>query len=139
MNDRFKFRVWSKQDKQYLDDNFFLTPNGELGCYIKECSLWGLLKNNDLYVIEQCTGIKDRCGKLIYEGDLIRLVIYGEIKKQGVVEWCNLGGTFGGAWQATKHTINGSILADFFSSRWEIIGNIHEMEKLNKEIENEVY
>jgi uncharacterized phage protein (TIGR01671 family) len=131
MNDRFKFRVWDKELKQYVDNNFFLTLNGELGFHIKDSyPHWRKFDNTNWFVLEQCTGIKDRNGKLIYEGDLIRLVVDGKVKNQGVIEWCNARGDWAGAWQATDYCPNGTRYPKtvIFSNWWEIYGNVHEME-----------
>jgi hypothetical protein len=68
---------------------------------------------------------------LIFEGDLIRLVIKGELIHQGVVEWHNVRGEWSGTWQVTDYRPNIYPRKRFFSSWWEIYGNVHveEIEK----------
>jgi uncharacterized phage protein (TIGR01671 family) len=126
MNDRFRFRAWDKEEKEYYYDaeQTHDYSNGIMS------GSFGELLEDDRYIVEQCTGIKDCNGKLIFEGDLIRFVVDGKVKNQGVVEWCNARGDWAGAWQATDYSPNGTrypILLTF-TRHWEVCGNKHEME-----------
>lgn len=117
MNDRFKFRVWDKVFNHYWADK-----------EIKENAAWLLFPDNDNIEnieIEQCTGLKDKNGKLIFEGDVVR--INGVQERFEVVYSENLCG-FG-----LKHTdglitsVTPSVLGGV-----EVIGNIHKNEELLK-------
>lgn len=84
MNDRFKFRVWNIETG-YLDDcDFNINQMGEL---------IGVQPFNSPYIVEQCTGLKDENGTLIYEGDIVECFYdhfdgnFTEIKVIGVVKW----------------------------------------------------
>lgn len=118
MNNRFKFRVWNKSLEKYVN-NINISPFGLLG-FIG--SVFCFIDNN--YVVEQCTGLKDKNGNLIYEGDILQ----NPNKDQYIVEW-----SVDGYWHIRQIDDEkfGCALASIKTlyDGWEIIGNIHEQAK----------
>ena len=122
MNDRFKFRVWDKQGKEYTKDEAYLFSDG----YLYVCGR-SINDDPDRYIVEQCTGLKDANGKLIYEGDII--FINGE--KWRVI-WNDEDCAF--FFSNSKEVYHQPIFPDFYmmTDDFEVIGNIHENAELMK-------
>lgn len=132
MNDRLKFRVWNKHINEYCNiQNLFILPTGETGYFITDGSYPHQRKfmHQEDMIIEMCTGLKDKNGNLIYEGDILlceRKIVDcatgAEIhyKSSGMVQREKNGQYFinGKDWYGSDIT--------FYNECAEIIGNIHE-------------
>lgn len=125
-----KFRAWDKDEKKYVDP-FLIDLFGntyEVSGEESEAKGCCVIKGNPNLVIEQYTGLKDKHGKEIYEGDVL-----GGIWEGGYIGYCEKCKQF-------QYCSCGECMACSGDVHWyeiveddgklEVIGNIHENPEL---------
>lgn len=129
-----KFRIWDKANKEYmvLGATGLDARNGDVIDYYNEGNRLG---GPEEYDVEQYTGLKDKDGKEIYEGDIIKQLMYvfkgNEHTTTWQVRWNKEECCF------ELHYLSGSLFGDSMMADdedYKVIGNIHEsnMEKLDE-------
>ncbi len=129
-----KFKIWNKNTLKNdgTPDNERMSPDSYTPFDLIEIASTGVVIKEKNFVILQFTGLKDKNGKEIYEGDILRMEV--DFKDElvthelGVVQWNDSDAW----WQVMNQ--NDWILP--FSaneiSEHEIIGNIYQNPELLK-------
>ena len=129
MNREIKFRAWRKDTKQMFDDIMFCDFENEKTVHEQSLNESIEVAQGTFFVLMQYTGLKDKNGKEIYEGDVVERY-KGKI---GSVEY----GKY-----VTNNDENEDIFGWMFNdftgrywaldpqSNWKVIGNIYENHEL---------
>lgn len=134
MQDRFKFRLYDKAIGEMVHDVCigFIKDSGKTDDWVCADTSYGQITYRDDklkdIVLMQCTGLKDKNGRLIYEGDICKYK-FEEIGEQKAIIYFN----------KELCSFLAKPLNDFQYIKindCEVIGNIYENPKL-LEVENE--
>lgn len=132
MNDRFRFRAidnrdWSdEKGKIYYDvQDAYDWSGGEPEV---PATSFGCIVDGAGWIVEQCTGLKDKNGNLIYEGDIVELTDDDSFEKpiKTIVRWAEENACFG---LFGSHNLYYGF-SSYESDNFEVIGNIHENPEL---------
>ena len=148
MQDRFKFRYFNKLSNKLVEpknwqniDSIFECLKQQV-CYDNDISLLPYNHIGNGLVFMQCTGLKDKHGKLIYEGDIVSVKVetqdffgedeyYSENYKGEII--FKKGEIAIDVIDTTKHPIS----LYYHAKDCEIVGNIYDKELLKEVKVNE--
>lgn len=112
-----KFRAWDI-------DNQCLEEVNNVGNILYELQVNPKTDIQENFIMMQFTGLKDKHGKEIYEGDIV--ILSGHI---GIIEWMGAGLTHQGKGDSSKEVVGWSYI---LGEESEVLGNIYANPELLK-------
>lgn len=120
-----EFRAWWKDTKRFLDcDEWYMTCSGA-----KYLHYAVMPYKDDNFIIEQYTGLKDKNGQKIYEGDIVRYgrrlrgIVPPESRTE-IVRWRS------GEEEYYPCCTTSGFSLPYSEDGYEVIGNVHENPEL---------
>lgn len=117
------FRGKKLDNGEWVEGYLYITHTGthEIGSYNAETNIERLASNVIPSTVGQYTGLKDRNGKRIFEGDIVEGADYtAEDGGYGVVSFDD------GAFEVSGNNCVGTFHENYWAREFEVIGNIYD-------------
>ena len=127
-----KFRAWDKKNKAMFYPQELIQLDRVYAGYFDDS---GCPKTDENIILMQYTGLKDKNGREIYEGDIVKYKGLLGRKKIGIVKYIEEEALFAIIENYTKDTLWSFDLS--CADDLEVIGNIYENPELLEEVDEE--
>ncbi|MBP9727351.1 MAG: hypothetical protein KBD83_07820 [Gammaproteobacteria bacterium] len=122
-----KFRAWDEERKCFRNDEFLISTSSKGAIQVVGISIDSDAETIDEdIVLDQFTGLHDKNGKEIYEGDVVRDIVAGYVMEVIFTDYSNFGLKVRGIVDSEYDIIDPA----YTKTTCELIGNIHENTEL---------
>lgn len=123
---QIKFRFWDSLANEYYPnpDYLYVNGKGQVGFLVDE---YGFDNQSNRYIPEQSTGLTDKNGKEVYEGDIVTIKAPWLIADEPPTGWI----AYDPPYILFKRRYSNPFIIDY-ESELEVVGNVHDKE--NKQI-----
>lgn len=121
MNERYLFRGKQKDNGKWVEGDLMQWNDGTMRICVEDGDDSKIARTVIPETVGQCTGLKDKNGKWIFENYIVSMPAYGGGRTKSVVYFKN-----------GKFAVDGSNYAfkDICPGNMEVIGNIHDNPEL---------
>lgn len=125
-----KFRAWNIESQCMLNHGFIVNTVIQNGEIVRDFS--DILEHNDMFILMQSTGLKDKNGKEIFEGDVVKVsqdddYFISFVKNMIEFDCPGFDVPFPDDWNYECNVLSHLMNTD---QTIEVIGNIHEHPEL---------